>query len=65
MDADTLNIYCPRCKRKVAIYNTKATIPIDVKCRRCEKLVIYIPKTKETLIKPMPPRATSSGMRFY
>jgi ribosomal protein S27E len=65
MDSDTLNIYCPCCKRKVAVYNTKATIAIDVKCKRCNKLVIYIPKTKETLVRPLPERVTSSGLRFY
>lgn len=65
MEYEKVNIYCPRCKRKVATCSSRGSLAIDVKCKRCEKLVIYIPKTKETLIKPMPPRATSSGMRFY
>lgn len=65
MESDKLNIYCPLCKRKVAIYSVNATMNIDVKCRNCNKLIIYKPKTKETIVREMPPRATSSGMRFY
>lgn len=58
-------IYCPKCGRKVTNWNGKSTIDIRVKCNKCKKLVIYRVDTGKTEIKNIPPRTTSSGMRFY
>ena len=58
-------IYCPKCRRKVATWDGRSTINILVKCKKCNKLVVYDVESEEVKIKAIPPRATSSGMRFY
>lgn len=58
-------IYCPRCGRKTGTHDGKGTLYAEKKCSNCNKLVIYKPDTKETITRKLPPRATSSGMRFY
>lgn len=60
-----MNIYCPICKRSVAHWNGKTQITIEAKCKKCNKLVVFYPTTKETGIKPLPKATTASGKRFY
>ena len=65
MEYSKVNIYCPKCKRKIGQHDGKGKIHIEIKCNNCNKLIIYIPETKERLVRPLPERATSSGLRFY
>ena len=58
-------IFCPRCHRAVAIYDGKQTINPIAKCKKCKKLVVYEIDSEETIIKDLPERSQSSGMRFY
>lgn len=58
-------IYCPKCGRKVGIWDGRGTINHMSKCQKCKKLVIYHVDTGKTEIKNIPPRTTLSGMRFY
>lgn len=60
-----LNIYCPSCKQKVGIYDGRATMRIDIKCKKCNKRVKFNPTTLKTDITDMPIRETASGKRFY
>lgn len=34
-------IYCPKCGRKVATYDGRSQIDIVVKCRKCNKKIVY------------------------
>ena len=36
-------IYCKRCGRQVATYDGKASANIEVKCKKCNVLVIFRP----------------------
>ena len=63
--AEQKTIYCPKCGRKVATWDGWSTINILVKCKKCNKLVVYDVESKEVKIKAIPQRTTSSGMRFY
>ena len=58
-------IYCPKCGRKVATLDGRSTINISVKCKKCNKLVVYDVENEKAEIKEIPQRSTSSGMRFY
>lgn len=58
-------IYCPKCRRKVATWDGRSTINISVKCKKCNKLIVYDIENEKTIIKEIPQRTTSSGMRFY
>ena len=58
-------IYCPKCGRKVATWDRRSTINISVKCKNCNKLVVYDIENEKVKIKEIPQRTTSSGMRFY
>ena len=58
-------IYCPKCGRKVATWDGRSTINISVKCKKCNKLVVYDIENEKVKIKEIPQRTTSSGMRFY
>jgi len=60
-----MNINCPLCKKKVMTWDEKSTIPRKVKCRTCEKLVVFDPQTRETKTEKVSERYTSSGMKFY
>lgn len=57
-------IYCPRCGRKVTTWDGRSTINIVSNCKKCRKRVVYHVDTEKTEIKDIPPRNTSSGMRF-
>ena len=63
--AEPKTIYCPKCGRKVATWDGRSTINISAKCKKCNKLVVYNVENEKTEIKAIPPRTTSSGMRFY
>ena len=58
-------IYCPKCGRRVATWDGRSTINISVRCKKCDKLVVYDVENEKTIIKEIPKRTTSSGMRFY
>lgn len=58
-------IYCPKCGRKVATWDGKSTINILVKCNKCKKLVVYEIDSEKAIIKDLPERSQSSGMRLY
>ncbi len=57
-------IYCPRCGRKVATYDGRSKIDIVVKCRKCNKKIVYRVATGDIEVKPLPARQTASGMTF-
>ncbi len=57
-------IYCPQCGHKTGKYDGKSTIDCITRCRNCRKRVIYHIDTGETEIKPLPLRASSSGVLF-
>lgn len=57
-------IYCPQCGSKVGEYDGKSTIDHRSRCNKCNKCIIYNVNTGETKIKPLPRRASSSGMVF-
>lgn len=63
--AEPKTIYCPKCGRKVATLDGRSTINISVRCKKCDKLVVYDVENEKTIIKEIPKRTTSSGMRFY
>lgn len=63
--AEPKTIYCPKCGRKVATWDGRSTINIVKKCNKCNKLVIFNIEKQKTEIKEIPPRTSSSGMRFY
>ena len=58
-------IYCPRCRRKVATYDGRATINKIAKCKKGDGQVIYDVTRDETTVKPLPKRETSSGAVLY
>ena len=63
--AEPKTIYCPKCGRKVAAWDGRSTNNISVKCKKCNKLVIYFPEKGTTETRSLPKRNTASGMRFY
>ena len=63
--AETKTIYCPKCGRKVATLDGRSTINISVRCKKCDKLVVYDVENEKVEIKNIPQRTTSSGMIFY
>ena len=63
--AEPKTIYCPKCGRKVATWDGRSTINISVRCKKCDKLVVYDVENEKTIIKEIPKRTTSSGMIFY
>lgn len=58
-------IYCPQCHRFVADYDGKSSANIEVKCNKCNKLVVFKPKNGSVELVSMPKRLTASGKRFY
>ena len=63
--AETKTIYCPKCGRKVAIWDGRSTNKMSVKGKKCNKLVVYDVENEKVEIKNIPQRTTSSGMIFY
>lgn len=62
---DGMKIYCPICKRKAGKWDGKTKMTIDVKCKNCNRLVVFYPISRETVIKPLPKPNTASGKRLY
>ena len=58
-------IYCPRCGRKAAVYDGRSSMDIKVKCRKCNRLVVYHVESGEVTQEKMPVRTTGSGLRIY
>lgn len=63
--AEPKTIYCPKCGRKVATWDGHSVNNISVKCKKCNKLVVYDVENEKSEIKAIPQRTTSGGMRFY
>ena len=63
--AEQKTIYCPRCGRKVTTLDCRSANNISVKCKKCNKLVVYDVENEKVEIKNIPQRTTSSGMIFY
>lgn len=61
----SMTIYCPDCKRKVAVWDGKQESNIITGCRKCKKKIVYNPITKELKTSKIPQRQDSSGVRFY
>lgn len=61
----TKTIYCPLCGRKVMTHDNKGTIPLICKCKKCKKLIEYIPQKKTTRVVCEKTTNNSSGKRFY
>ena len=62
--AESKEIYCPKCQRKVATWDGRSTTNIVASCIKCHKKIVYHTDTHETEVKPYPQRATSSGMTY-
>lgn len=62
--AEAKTVYCPICGRRVGEYDGKSSMNLITRCRKCRKQIVYYIKTGETKVKPIPPRATSSGITF-
>lgn len=62
--AEKKNVFCPRCKNKVATYDGKGKIDVITKCKKCNVRVIYRVATGKIEIKKIPPRSCSSGIIF-
>lgn len=58
-------IICPQCLHEVGTHDGRSKINPAVKCRNCNKLVVYDVKTGKCELKPVPERTAGSGMRFY
>lgn len=57
-------IYCPKCGRKVGVYDGRSTINKICRCKNCNKRIVYHVDTRETEIKRIPKRSCSSGITF-
>lgn len=64
MNKEPKSIICPSCKRTIAKWDRKSSMNIDIKCRKCNKLVIFRPINETVEIKYLPQRVSASGMRF-
>lgn len=63
--AECKTIYCPKCNRRVGKYDGRSTMNYIVRCRKCNKQIVYHVDTEETEIKEISQRNCSSGMTFY
>ena len=59
-------VICPKCKERVMYWNGITMIQVATQCRNCGAYVIFNPadKEKQTRVKQMPIRESSSGVRF-
>lgn len=62
--AKAKNINCPKCNKRVAKWDGKSTINIKTTCSNCKKQVVFLIEEQKTLLKPIPPRSSSSGITF-
>lgn len=60
-----LTIYCPKCGRQIFNANDFGSSFLERKCEKCKKLVSYDSDTGRVVMRDVPSRNTSSGMRFY
>lgn len=60
-----IEIFCPKCHRKVGTYDGRSTIDFMARCKTCNKQVVYHIKTKEIEIKPLPLRNRNNGRASY
>lgn len=60
----SIPIHCPKCGKKVAEYDGRATINIIAHCLKCQKRIVFHPDTFVTEAKKIPPRQCSSGCEF-
>lgn len=65
-------LYCPNkingkecCKKLCHIGTGKFHKDIQIKCRKCGKLIKYHSANETTEIREVPKRTQESGMRFY
>lgn len=58
-------IYCPQCYRKAGTYDGKSKINPQMKCRKCNKLIVYDIATDTVSVQKIPGRTQGSGVRFY
>lgn len=65
MKIENIPQYCPKCGHKIMSWNGITLQPISVKCKTCNKLAVFYPMTKKVLLKDLPDREQTSGMRFY
>lgn len=65
MEREAKTIYCPQCYRKVGVYDDKSSINPQMKCRKCNKLIVYDIGSDTVGIKKIPERTQGSGVRFY
>ena len=57
-------IYCPKCCHKVATWDRKSSMNIEVKCKHCKKLVIFRPSNGTDEMRSLPNRNSASAVRF-
>ena len=62
--AEQKTIYCPKCGRKVGIWDGKSTMDLYFRCKKCKKQVVYHSCNGVLEMKKLPQRNTSSGMSF-
>lgn len=65
MDYQPVTIYCITCGRKVGMHDGRGTLTINYKCKKCNKLIQYNPRSCKTAIKNIPQRKSASGLRFW
>lgn len=61
----SIAIICPQCKHKVGIYDGRSGINPKIKCRECNKLIVYDISSGKAEMKAIPQRTQGSGVRFY
>lgn len=62
--AEQKTICCPRCGRKIGVWDGRSTMNLALRCKKCKKQVIYHVDNGVLEIKKLPQRNTSSGMSF-
>ena len=62
---EPLKIYCPKCNRKLGVWDGRTSTEVIINCYRCYKRIIFHPKTKVVETKEIPQRNTASGKTFY
>lgn len=62
--ANAKPIFCPICKKRVAIYDGKSKTNVMSKCNDCQKRVLYLVDEDITVLRKLPTRNCSSGVNF-
>ena len=65
MKKEPKRISCPRCNGHVATWDRKSSMNIEIKCRKCNKLVIFRPKNGTVELRRLPDRVSASALRFW